>query len=145
MTWLMEETCSFRKGQHLFGKDPPYSLQRSVMKQKMDFQPLVMLWEKFPAFLFSGWDLQSSQLFQQHQALKIHFLTLGQPPSLPGFNFLLLAGKNPPSEDHTLSQAVISIQDMWMCEETQAEQGKAAGMQGSVLGTHSLPATSCSF
>lgn len=100
---------------------------------------------EFPAFLFSRWDLQSSQLFQQHQALKIHFLTLGQPPSLPGFNFLLLAGKNPPSEDHTLSQAVISIQDMWMCEETQAEQGKAAGMQGSVLGTHSLPATSCSF
>lgn len=32
-----------------------------------------------------------------------------------------------------------------MCEEIQAEQGKAAGMQGSVLGTQSLPATSCSF
>lgn len=113
----------------------------------MDFQTLVMLWKNSLHFFSPGGILQSSQLglFQQHQALKMHFLTLGHPQILPVFNFLLLAGKNPPSEDHTLPQVVISIQDMWMCEEIQAEQGKAAGMQGSVLGTHSLPATSCSF
>lgn len=151
MTWLMKGTWSSclgtMKGQHSFRKDPPYSLQRSVMKQKMDLQTLVMLWKNSLHFFSPGGILQSSQLglFQQHQALKMHFLTLGHPQSLLLFNFLLLAGKNPPSEDHTLSQIVISIQDTWMCEEIHAEQGKAAGMQGSVLGTHSLPATSCSF
>lgn len=102
ITWLRKETCSFclgtRKGQHLFRKDPPYSLQRSVMKQKMHFQTLVMLWKNSLCFFSPGGILQSSQLglFQQHQALKIHFLTLGHPQILPVFNFLLLAGKNPP-------------------------------------------------
>lgn len=86
------------KGQHLFRKDPPYSLHRSVMKQKMDFQTLVMLWKNSLHFFSPGGILQSSQLglCQQHQALKMHFLTRGHPQILPGFNFLLLAGKNLP-------------------------------------------------
>lgn len=85
MTWLMKGTWSSclgtMKGQHLFRKDPPSSLQRSVVKQKMDLQTLVMLWKNSLHFFSPGGILQSSQLglFQQHQATENALSYTGAP------------------------------------------------------------------